>query len=147
LALLGKLNEISQMTVLVVDGMAGSNITEEVGFMEFDGLEHLEYLKFINTPPLQHPVTVHFANMGKLKTLIFDGGDKVSDAQISDHLRGAVELKYLSIKGSRFSDSTLERLKTFTFLESVSLDLPPGSVTPVGIADLRNSKSGLWIDF
>lgn len=147
LALLGKLNEISQMTVLVVDGMSGSNITEEVGFMEFDGLTYLEYLRLTNIPPLQHPLTVHFVELAKLKTLIFDGGDKVSDSQISDHLRSAVELKRLSIKGSRISDSTLERLKMFTFLESVHLDLPPGSVTPAGIADLRNSKSGLWVDY
>ncbi|MEX2188234.1 MAG: hypothetical protein WD875_15615 [Pirellulales bacterium] len=146
LALLGQLSDRSQMVVLVVDGITGANITENVGFFEFASLEYLEYLRFVNPPPLTIPLTVHFQEMGKLKTLIFDGGDLVGDTQISDHLFRAAELKRLSIKGTRISDSTLERLKKFTVLESLELDVPAGAVTPAAIADLRKSKSGLWVE-
>lgn len=147
LALLGQLSDRSQMVALVIDGMTGSNITEEIGLMELDGLEYLEYLRFVNTPVTRHPVTVHFADMSRLKTLIFDGGDQVSDVQINDHLRNAADLRRLSIKGDRISDSTLEYIKSrFAGLVSLDLDVPPGAVTPAAIADLRKAIPGLWVD-
>jgi hypothetical protein len=110
-------------------------------------LTYLEYLRFTNVPVQRHPVTVHFQEMSRLKTLILDGGTQVGDVQISDHLRTCVELKRLSLKGDRISDSTLDRLKKFTLLESLELNLPSGAVTAAGVADLRKSIPGLWIDY
>jgi hypothetical protein len=148
LALLGQLSDRSQMVALVVDGMSGSNITEEVGLMEFDGLEYLEYLRFVNTPVTRHPVTVHFAEMSRLKTLIFDGGDQVSDAQINDHLRTAADLQRFSIQGDRITDSTLEYIQSrFPGLTSLELNVPQGAVTPGAVANLRKALPGLWVDF
>ncbi len=147
LALLGQLSDRSQMVALVVDGMSGANITEEIGLLEFDGLTYLEYLRFVNTPVLRHPVSIHFADMSRLKTLTFDGGDQVGDIQISDHLRKCAELKRLSIEGDRISDSTLERFKKFTLLESLELNVPSGSITPAAVANLRKSMPGLWVEY
>lgn len=147
LELLGQLNDRSQITVLVVDGLSGSNITEEVGLMEFDNLAHVEYLRFTNTPVQRHPVTVHFQEMSKLKTLILDGGSQVGDVQISDHLRTCVELKRLSLKGSLITDSTLERLKTFSVLEAVELNVSGGAVSAGAVKGLREAIPGLWVDY
>lgn len=147
LELLGQLNDRSQITVLVVDGMSGSNITEEIGLMEFDNLTHVEYLRFTNTPVQRHPVTVHFQEMSKLKTLILDGGSQVGDVQISDHLRTCAELKRLSLKGDLIADSTLERLKKFSLLEALELNVPSGSVTAGAVKGLRDAVPGLWVDY
>jgi hypothetical protein len=147
LALLGQLNDRSQMVALVVDGMSGSNITEEIGLMEFDQLTHVEYLRFINVPVQRHPITVHFAEMSRLKTLILDGGSQVGDSQIADHLRTCAELKRISFKGDRISDSMLDRFKKFTLLESLELKAPSGAVSAGAVADLRQSVPGLWVDY
>jgi hypothetical protein len=147
LALLGQLNDRSQLVVLYIDGMSGSNITEEIGLMELDQLAYVEYLRFTNVPVQRHPVTVHFQEMSKLKTLILDGGSLVGDSQIADHLRTCAELKRVTFKGDQISDSMLERFKKFTVLESLELEGPSNAVSAGGVADLRQSVPGLWVDY
>jgi hypothetical protein len=110
--------------------MSGSNITEEIGLMELDQLAYVEYLRFTNVPVQRHPVTVHFQEMSKLKTLILDGGSLVGDSQIADHLRTCAELKRVTFKG-----------------ESLELEGPSNAVSAGGVADLRKSVPGLWVDY
>jgi hypothetical protein len=126
-----------------IDAMSGFT---DVGLIELDGLVSLRYFKFVHTQT-HDPLTIHVRQMTKLETLILDGGEHLTDADMNS-LQLLVAVRHLTLSGRGISADGVEKLNVLSQLKTLSLDIAPADVLSASAIDqLRAAIPGLWVDW